>query len=177
MIEREVKIHVDDHAPLRPLLKEMGATYAGSEQEINRILDTADGSLYKHSQILRVRSTSDGVLTWKGPVAEQDPQGHKMREELEVPFPLDGVETMLALLARLGYTEVLRYNKLRESWRWQGVVIALDRLDFGDFVEIEGEAGAIERALRLLRLDGHPLESRSYPELQRRAQQERGGAR
>ncbi|HWE62639.1 MAG TPA: class IV adenylate cyclase [Chloroflexota bacterium] len=175
MIEREIKIRVADHQALRPLLKAMGATSLGSEEEINRILDTAESTLYKRRELLRVRSTSRGVLTWKGPAAAQDSTGHKMREELEVPIPGERVDTLLALLAHLGYHEVLRYDKVRETWRWQGVEIVLDSLEFGDFVEIEGEAGAIEQAIHLLHLDGQPLERRSYAELQRLAQQERGG--
>lgn len=174
MIEREVKIRVPDLDAFRPLLGEMGAVLSGTEHEINRMLDTAEGLLFKRSQILRVRSTGDGVLTWKGPAAEQDPYGHKTREELEVTVAAEGVETLLALFERLGYAEVLRYDKVRESWRWQGTVIALDHLSFGDFVEIEGEASAIQHALQLLHLQDLPLERRSYPALQRLAQQERG---
>lgn len=173
MIEREVKIRVPSHEALRPLLEAMGATQAGSEQEINRVLDDQDSSLQRGSQLLRVRSADKNTLTWKGPAAGQDPHGHKAREELEVVFAGDAADTLLALLARLGYVEVLRYFKRRETWRWQGAVIALDHLEFGDFVEIEGEAAAIQHALRLLHLDGEPLETRSYAQLQREAQQAR----
>jgi predicted adenylyl cyclase CyaB len=173
MIEREVKIRVTSHDALRPLLQAMGATPAGSEEEINRILDSQDGSLQRSSQVLRVRTANKNTLTWKGPVAGQDPYGHKAREELEITFADDGADTMLALLARLGFAEVLRYEKHRETWRWQSVEIALDHLNFGDFVEIEGDAGAIQHALRLLRLDQEPLEMRSYAQLQREAQQAR----
>lgn len=172
MIEREVKIRVADHNALRPLLKEMGATAAGSEEESNRILDTADGALYKQRQLLRVRVTSRGVLAWKGPAETRDAQGHKVREELEVPIPGDRVDALLTLLSRLGYQETLRYDKVRETWRWQGAMITLDSLAFGDFVEIEGEAGAIERAIHLLHLDDQPFEQRSYAELQRLALRE-----
>jgi predicted adenylyl cyclase CyaB len=120
--------------------------------------------------VLRVRTADKNTFTWKGPAASQDPYGQKAREELEVVFADDGAETLLALLDRLGFHEVLRYEKRRETWRWQGAVIALDHLAFGDFVEIEGEAGAIQHALRLLHLENEPLEMRSYVQLQREAQ-------
>jgi adenylate cyclase class 2 len=174
MIEREVKIPVQDLATLRPLLQNMGASYIGTEQEINRMLDTADGALQRSSQVLRVRSADRNTITWKGKAAEHDPHAQKVREELEVIFADDGVETMLALLSKLGFNESLRYSKQRETWRWQGLTIALDHLPFGDYVELEGDAGAIQHALRLLRLDHEPLETRSYPELQRQANQARG---
>src|SRR5579864_8351173 len=130
MIEREVKIRVPDLAALRPLLQAMGATLAGEEQETNRILDNAEGSLRKNRQILRVRSANQHTLTWKGPALEQQAQGYKIREELEVGIAAEATDTLLTLLARLGFVEVLCYVKRRETWRWQSVVIALDHLEF-----------------------------------------------
>ncbi|MDB5057362.1 MAG: putative adenylate cyclase [Chloroflexi bacterium] len=173
MIEREVKIRVSDLAALRPRLEAMGATRTGEEHEINHILDTADGSLQRRSEVLRVRRAGKSTFTWKGIAADQDPYGHKAREELEVEIVADGAETLLAILGKLGYNEVIRYTKHRETWRWQSVEIALDRLDFGNFIEIEGEAAIIQDALHRLQLDGEPIEQRSYPELQRVMQLER----
>jgi predicted adenylyl cyclase CyaB len=167
MIEREVKLRVSDHDDIRPLLAAMGATLSGTENETNRILDTADGTLLKRHHVLRVRNADKNTLTWKGSSADQDPYGHKTREELEVVFAEDSIEELLALLAKLGYQESVRYTKKRETWRWQSVEIALDQLEFGSFVEIEGEAGVIQDALHRLQLDHEPYESRSYPELQR----------
>ena len=169
MIEREVKIAVPDHALLRSLLLAMGATEQGVEQEINRILDGPDGRLRAAKQVLRVRSADRTILTFKAATPD-DGSGHKLREELEVAIGSGGDETLLRILARLGYSEVLRYDKRRESWRWRGVVIALDSLAFGHFVEIEGDSADIDVALRLLDLQDCPREGRSYPELQRQAQ-------
>jgi adenylate cyclase class 2 len=172
MIEREVKIRVPDLEELRPRLEAMGATYVGVEQEINHILDTAEGALQRNSQVLRIREADKNTLTWKGRSSSDDPYGQKVREELEVPFAGDAAETMLAIFSRLGFQEALRYRKTRTSWRWQSVVIALDQLDFGNFIEIEGDANAIQHALHLLQIEHLPLEAHSYPELQRLAQQE-----
>ena len=170
MIEREVKIPVADLGALQPRLESMGAIFAGSEHEVNHILDTPEGTLQRRHQVLRVRTAGKNTVTWKGQSGQEDPHGHKVREELEIPFDADGADTMLALFDRLGFVEVLRYEKQRTTWRWQNATIALDHLDFGDYIEIEGEAGAIQHALRLLGLEGEPLETRSYPELRRQAQ-------
>jgi adenylate cyclase class 2 len=171
MLEREVKIRVPSHEPLLPRLNQMGAMHAGQEQEINRILDTAAGMLVQRRQILRVRTTPAGMLTWKAPAPATDESGHKTRHELEVHIAEAEVDTLLQVLEQLGFREVLRYEKQRDHWRWRGVQIELDRLVFGRFVEIEGEAAAIDEALRLLDLQQAPRESRSYPELQRLHQQ------
>lgn len=173
MIEREVKIRVQSLDAVRPLLESLGAARVGREDEVNKILDGPDGALGRRREVLRVRTAGRNTLTWKGPAASQDPYGHKAREELEVAFAADAAETLLTLLARLGFVEVLRYEKQRETWRWQGVAITLDRLAFGEYVEIEGEAGAIQHVLRVLQLDHEPPETRSYAELQRAASQDR----
>lgn len=169
MIEREVKIRIEDLAALRPLLEAMGAGHEGDEHEVNRIFDTADNGLRRRQQVLRVRTASSGTFTWKGPADQSDSHGHKAREELEVRFSAQDADTLVALLQRLGFEEAVRYEKDRETWRWQGLAIALDRLSFGTFVELEGDADVIERALRALRLEGLPFERRGYADLQREA--------
>ena len=173
MIEREVKIRVTDLATLRQRLEAMGASREGAEHEINRILDTAETALQRRHEVLRVRTADKSTITWKGPAGDQDPFGHKTREELEVEFSADGTEELLGMLAKLGFVEAIRYIKERETWRWHGAAIALDSLEFGDFVEIEGEAGVIQDAMHRLQIESEPREQRSYPELQRLTQQER----
>ncbi len=173
MIEREVKLRVADLAPLRERLEAIGATKTGTEHEVNRIFDSPDSSLQRRGEVLRVRSAGKSTITWKGSAAEQDPYGHKAREELEVEFATADTEELLGILSKLGYDEALRYAKEREAWKWHGTEIALDRLEFGDFIEIEGEASAIQDALHRLQLEQSPREQRSYPELQRQLQQQR----
>lgn len=169
MIEREVKIRIGEPEALRPLLQEMGATYARAEQELNRLFDTAEGALQRRGEVLRIRTADTATLTWKGQTDDGEPHSHKVREELETAIASDGAESLVAILGRLGFQESLRYAKQRETWHWQGVTIALDQLAFGNFVEIEGDATAIQAALRLLRLEDEPVEARSYPELQRQS--------
>jgi predicted adenylyl cyclase CyaB len=173
MIEREVKIRVTDLAAIRRRLESLGAHREGVENEVNRILDSSDGALQRKHQVLRVRTADKSTFTWKGQAEDHDPFEHKTREEIEVQFSTEGTEELLGILAKLGYAEVIRYVKERETWRWLGAVIAVDRLEFGDFVEIEGEAGAIQDVMHRLQIESEPREQRSYPELQRLAQQER----
>jgi len=169
-IEREVKIPVPSFDGVRPLLGQIDAKFLGTEQEVNRILDNAERVLYQRHQILRVRSTPDGVLTWKGVLREHQASGHKVRTELEVHVAAQEVETLLQLLEGLGFTEVLRYEKERDTWQWRGIQVMLDSLVFGQFVEIEGNADDIESAVQALGLDGYQRETRSYPELQQQYQ-------
>ena len=136
MIEREVKIRVTDLAAIRQRLESLGAHREGVENEVNRILDSSDGALQRKHQVLRVRTAGKSTFTWKGQAEDHDPFEHKTREEIEVQFSTEGTEELLGILAKLGYVEVIRYVKERETWRWLGAVIAVDKLEFGDFVDV-----------------------------------------
>jgi adenylate cyclase class 2 len=104
-------------------------------------LDTADRQLFAAGTALRVRADGDrAFLTFKGPV---QPGPLKVRQELETAAHSSA--TLLAILAALGYAPVFRHEKYREEYRADGAVIAIDETPIGTFVEIEGDADAIER--------------------------------
>jgi len=95
-------------------------------------------------ELLRLRTDGHGVrLTYKGPPSYED--GVKVRTELETTVA--SAASLEAILTALGYSCVRRYQKYREEWQLDGVIVALDRTPMGTFVEFEGE-GAVEVALR-----------------------------
>ena len=102
--------------------------------------------------VLRVRVESGkSLLTFKGPV---QPSPMKLREEIETVVG-DG-ETMLRCLEALGYNVWFRYQKYREEFALNDVVIAIDETPVGVFVEVEGgEQGILEvtRAMGLTEAD------------------------
>ena len=51
------------------------------------------------------------------------------------------------------YAPVFAYEKVREEWEFAGCHVCLDRLCFGDFVELEGEPESIRAAAAALGLD------------------------
>jgi len=84
--------------------------------------------------VLRVRIESGrSLLTFKGPVQAS---AMKLREEVETVVG-DG-ETLLKCFEHLGYRVWFRYQKYREEYALNDVVIAIDETPVGVFVEIEG---------------------------------------
>ncbi|MCZ6726535.1 MAG: class IV adenylate cyclase [Acidobacteria bacterium] len=142
--ERELKLAVDDMAQLRQRLRACGATTLHEESfEDNQVWDRR-GELHAAGELLRLRTDGHGVrLTYKGPPSYED--GVKVRTELETTVA--SAASLEAILTALGYTCVRRYQKYREEWQLDGVIVALDRTPMGTFVEFEGE-GAVEVALR-----------------------------
>ncbi|HET7107844.1 MAG TPA: class IV adenylate cyclase [Candidatus Acidoferrum sp.] len=145
--------------------------------EMNLIFDTPDGGLAKHGQLLRIRTetpaptkkgskhTASGrtVLTFKSPPEElaignlgsAAERRHKVREEIETELT-DGT-TMRRIFEGLGLRGWFRYEKYRttyvlpgrHSWA-KGLLIEVDETPIGVFVELEGSAGAIDRAAKEL---------------------------
>jgi adenylate cyclase class 2 len=145
--------------------------------EMNLIFDTPDGGLAKHGQLLRIRTETPAplkkgvrrkvaartLLTFKSPPAELaigdvGPAGdrrHKVREEIETELT-DGA-TMQRIFEGLGLRGWFRYEKYRTTYvlpgrhAWaKGLLIEVDETPIGTFVELEGQAAAIDRAAKEL---------------------------
>jgi adenylate cyclase, class 2 len=145
--------------------------------EMNLIFDTPDGGLAKHGQLLRIRTETPApvkkggqskiaertLLTFKSPpealaIGDVGPSGdrrHKVREEIETVLT-DGA-TMRRIFEGLGLRGWFRYEKYRTTYvlpgrhAWaKGLLIEVDETPIGLFVELEGQAGAIDRAAKEL---------------------------
>jgi len=133
--ELELKLAVDDKAALRRRLRGAGAALRHEESfEDNWVWDRRR-ELREAGCLLRLRSDARGArLTYKGPASFEGEV--KVREEIETA--VDDADAVAALLLALGYERARRYQKYREEWLLDGVIIAVDRTPMGDFVEFEG---------------------------------------
>jgi adenylate cyclase class 2 len=174
--ETEIKLRITDLPGFRRALSKLGAARAGGRvHEFNILFDTATKSLKKREQLLRIRTesfatkahrakgksqTEDATLTFKGPVGKRGRggergSGHKVREELELG--VSDREALASIFHGLGMQPWFRYEKFRTKYRLQkarrwakDLVIDLDETPIGTFVELEGPAGAIDRAAKAL---------------------------
>ena len=180
MNEVEIKFRLngpEDHERLRVLLSARGARGLPVEVEDNRLFDTSSGAIDQARQVLRLRILNGGPagkLTFKGPSRYDG--GVKTRRELEVSVP--DCATMQGILEALGYEVTNSYHKEREAWRLGELEVALDRLEFGYFCEIEGPANEITALAGDLGLDPTRAERSGYPALaaRSRAAKEAGGS-
>ena len=165
-IETEIKLRVESHEPTRARLHALGAQFIRRGMETNRIFDLSDGALRRKGMGLRVRTLHDeatgersATLTAKGP------RTHgvvKSREECEVSVA--DPDATVDILHLLGYAQILRYEKRRETWSHEDCLIELDEpARLGLFVEIEGpDAAAIAAVRKALGLAGASDVEASY---------------
>jgi adenylate cyclase class 2 len=142
-LEREIKLRFDDpHAARAAVVAAGGTPVRGRRLQDDALLDTADGFLRQRRSVLRVRQESGtSLLTFKGPAL---PSAMKLREELETAVG-DGAST-LRLLGELGFRVWFRYQKYREEFALEDVIIAIDETPVGTYVEIEGGERGIATA-------------------------------
>lgn len=146
-IEREIKLRFDSAEQARERILSIGATpLRGRRLQEDCLLDTEEDVLYRRRCVLRVRNESGkALLTFKGPV---QPSAIKVREEHET-VAADG-ESLLRILQELGLHVWFRYEKYREEFCAQDVIIAVDETPVGTFVEIEGTENHIHQTAAAL---------------------------
>jgi adenylate cyclase class 2 len=134
-IEREIKLRFDSAEAARAAILATGATpLLGRRLQEDALLDTEEEVLRKRRCVLRVRmENGKSRLTFKGPV---EPGLMKIREELETVVG-DGA-ILLRVLEELGLHVWFRYEKYREEFAHEDVIVAIDETPVGVFVEIEG---------------------------------------
>lgn len=162
MLEREVKLRFASADDARARIVSSGATpLRGRRLQEDSLLDTSDNQLFQRRSALRIRSENGkSLLTFKGPV---QPSAVKVREEHET-IVADG-EVLVTILRELGWQVWFRYEKYREEFAAEDVVIAIDETPIGVFVEIEGSEDHIERATSALGKTSQDYVTASYRSL------------
>ena len=147
--ETEIKLPVKDARSARRLLRMAGFVVSRPRVfEANTVFDTPEQSLRTASRLLRIREAGRvATITYKGV-----PQvgKHKSREELEIH--IDKAAAMTAIVERLGYRPVFRYEKYRTEFHQarRAGVATLDETPIGVFLELEGTPQWIDRTARRL---------------------------
>lgn len=165
-LEYELKYLRPDLDALRSALEAArGQWLAGPYFEENLVFDFEDRSLKAQGVLLRLRRKGgqDAVLTVKRPSGADAASVLKVFEESQTATS-DFDATRLVLEA-LGYAVAFRYEKVREKWRLGEVVVCMDSLPFGVFVELEGPEPAVPAAAAALGLEALETSKVTYHEL------------
>jgi adenylate cyclase, class 2 len=165
--EIEVKFLIKDLEAFEQRLKSHGAKIAAPRvHEVNLRFDTPENELSEAGRVLRLRRDSKFRLTYKDPARPQ--QDVSVRREIE--FEVNDFDTAREFLEALGYEVRMMYEKYRATYEIaeagkedEGLLVTLDNMPFGDFVEIEGpDALTIQYLAEELGLDWEKRGLASY---------------
>lgn len=140
-LEREVKLSFASADAARDAVLAAGAIpLHGRRLQEDALLDTTGDLLRERACALRIRmENGKSRITFKGPV--EQPSAMKLREEFETLVG-DGV-LLLRIFEELGFHVWFRYEKYREEFSHEDVIVAVDETPVGVFVEIEGTESGI----------------------------------
>jgi Adenylate cyclase, class 2 (thermophilic) len=148
-IENEVKIRLDSVGDGLARIQAAGFAVRRTRVfETNILYDSPLQSLRKADSALRLRRIgTECILTYKG---RPKPGPHKTREELETAVA--DFAAIQAILARLGYSPVFRYEKFRTEFGKNGEEgnITLDETPAGVFFELEGPPEWVDKTAKSL---------------------------
>lgn len=146
-LEIEIKYLITDLDALREKIMARGFESHGNHFEFNLRFEDEDESLYRNHQILRLRRDTENRLTFKAKSPKSSAL-YKIRKEIEVS--VSDFEAMRNIIHALGFRKEQIYEKWRETFTAGRAEICLDRMPFGDFMEIEGpeqDIAAISKTL------------------------------
>ena len=134
MQEKEIKFYIEDLAKIAERLRLCGAELTRPRTlERNLRLDIGDHTLARGGRLLRIRRDDKVSVTYKADARVEG--GVIARTEIE--FEADDARMVQKLFEALGYRVVVTYEKFRSRYKLGDVIVVLDELPFGDFVEIE----------------------------------------
>jgi adenylate cyclase class 2 len=167
--EIEVKVPVPDLTRFERQLAQAGFHLDTPRTfEQNTLYDTPDRALKARGEILRVREYGGRhVVTHKRhPDEEDNASMYKVRIETESEVS-DG-DALAEIFTRLGFGPAFRYEKYRSEYSHPdspGAHLVLDETPIGNFAELEGPTGWIDRTLARLGIDPASCLTESYGKL------------
>ena len=161
-IETEVKFFISDPAGLRAKLISLGALSGGNIFETNLRFEDKDKNLIKNKSLLRLRKDSKTTLTFKSTPTEKDSR-FKMLREMEIE--VSDFSTAVRILESLGFIQEQIYEKWRETFVLGSTYFCIDKMPYGEFLEIEGNKEKIIECAALLDLDWNERITLNYLEL------------
>ena len=135
-LEIEVKFYLADLEGMRNKILKLGAQSKGRLFETNIRYEDKNNTLVKKKLLLRLRQDEKTTFTLKSrpPVKSKE---YKIVTELEVE--VSDFASMNQILQTLGFHPEQKYEKWRETIVLDQTLFCLDRMPYGDFLEIEGQ--------------------------------------
>lgn len=147
--EIEIKFKIANPDSIRKKLKKAGAKFFGETFEKTIRFDTKNKQLEKHGKFLRVRSGFKNTITFKRKLSKTD---KKFKEREEIEFEISDPKGMEIILEKMGFSKKLIMEKYREKWQWGSAEVVIDKLPFGNFIEVEGSKKEIQKTIKALNL-------------------------
>lgn len=165
-VETEIKFRVDDLAGLAARLEQAGFHLDTPRTfESNVLYDTPDRSMRSRTEILRIRNyAGKWTLTHKR-LPDSGPGEDRHKHRIETETQVSDGEALATVFIALGLVPAFRYEKWRSEWSDGEGHCVVDETPIGNYAELEGSAGWIDRAAKRLGVSRSEYMTLSYGRL------------
>jgi len=168
--EIELKFRVEDENDMIRRLGTIGAEKTNEGLEHNIVFDSDDRTFREQGFLLRLRKFAGrNTLTFKRAVTKKD-----FKEAEEIQTGVENFGNMKEILLRIGFDVSWVYEKETTHFALGDILICIDKLPFGTFMEIEGTKEGIISTAKKLGLDPAEGITETYMELYEQYCKERG---
>ena len=169
-LELEVKILNYDLEKLKNDLLSKGGKYLNTEKQTNIYFNTEDEFLTDYEQ-LRIRITEfKDKKTHKELTFKKRLEDSTLRRNIELNTSIDDEKNLIETLSYLGYEEIKRACKIRETYDFKGQRIEFDKWDIDIFpypyceIEVDSE-DKLKEILQELQIPEDKVSTKSIKEL------------
>jgi adenylate cyclase, class 2 len=160
-VEKEVKFKIKNSDEIKKKLEKLKAKCEGSSFQ-RTIRFENNGKLKEQGLFLRVRSGFKNTITLKSKIKGASEHIYQ-REEIELE--ISDIEKMREIIKRIGFNDEMIMEKYRTKYKINDCEVVIDKLPFGDYIEIEGEEEKIFDLINTLKLDKNKLINKTYWDL------------
>jgi adenylate cyclase class 2 len=150
-VETEIKLKIVEFDEIKRKLLSLRFQLNEKEYfETNAVFDTPEQRLRKLGILLRLRRKgAQTVLTLKTAVdPELKNKDYKIKNEIE--SIVNNGDNIQNILLALGFEVFFIYEKFREIYRRNDMIVTLDRTPIGNYIEIEGVQDKIDEIAQAL---------------------------
>lgn len=158
--EIEIKIQLKKGENIVKRLKELGAKREKPYSQTTYGFFSNDSMKKGIFPRLRLEKGLTPVLTVKVKGSKKT----KYFERDEYSLKINDLKTGIKIMNLLGYNKMRKFTKVREHWNFSDrpIELAIDKLYFGRFLEIEGPKKEIEKIIKELRLENKNRITKAY---------------
>jgi adenylate cyclase class 2 len=154
VIETEIKFRVASLDDLGSRLQGAGFRVETPRSfESNTLYDTPDRRMRAHTEILRIRSYAGRWTLTHKRLPDVGPGEDRHKHRIETETQVSNGDALAEIFLSLGLVPAFRYEKWRTEWTDGEGHCVVDETPIGNYAELEGEPGWIDRAAGRLAVD------------------------
>ena len=170
-LNNEIKIKIENPDEIISKLRDKCAVLIGGVKEVTTRYDFEEETLEKSGKFVRTRTGFKNIISIKEKLKDENDTIFT-RNDIEVE--VSNIKNMQYILKELGLKKTYIMEKYRLKWQYDNIVINIDELFFGCYMEIHGSQEEIWKVFDELELNKEDVVIGTYWDIYENYKKEKG---